>query len=72
MPAIGRPRNASLVPSWMTTTDGRLRLRSAPSRLAPPEVVSPVMLAFTIRHGSFACATRWPRRSTQPSPGERL
>jgi len=46
---MGRPRRASLPPSSMTTTLGWCWRSKAGRRERPPEVVSPLMLAFTTR-----------------------
>jgi putative ABC transport system ATP-binding protein len=42
--------------------------RSAATRDLPPEVVSPLMLAFTTRQASFSATSRFSSKATQPLP----
>ena len=66
--ASGSPRSASLPPSSITTSAGLCCVSSAGTRERPPEVVSPLMLAFTTSQGSFCCAMRACSSATQPVP----
>src|SRR4051794_10335314 len=68
VPAIGRPRNASLAPSSRITCVGWCWASRAGMRARPPEVVSPLMLALTTRAGIFSRARRCSSRATQPVP----
>src|SRR5690606_1447375 len=61
----GSPRSASFAPSSMTTMSGRCSASSPGSRLRPPVVVSPLMLALT---NVARPAARAASMSTQPLP----
>jgi hypothetical protein len=67
----GRPRNASLPPSSMTTTAGWCWASSAASRERPPDVVSPLMLVLTTRAAIFSSASFLSSSATQPVPRDR-
>src|SRR3990167_1596661 len=67
----GRPRSASLPPSSITTWLGLFCCSSAGRRERPPEVVSPLMLAFTTRALILSRARRCSSSATQPVPRAR-
>ena len=52
----------------MTTTSGLCRSSNVGRRDRPPDVVSPLMLAFTIWAGSFSAASFFSSSATQPVP----
>src|SRR5262245_37182863 len=64
----GRPRNASLLPSSMMTCVGLCWSSSVASRVRPPDVVSPLMLALTTLAPTFCCCRRCSSSATQPLP----
>src|SRR3990167_5397333 len=66
--AKGSPRRASLPPSSITTTVGLCWASSAGKRERPPEVVSPLMLAFTTLVCGLSLAMRCSISATQPVP----
>jgi len=55
----------------MTTTAGLWRCSSAAMRAAPPAVVSPLMLALTMRQPGLVLPMRSPVSDTQPCAGAR-
>src|SRR5580765_1669223 len=69
--SIGRPRNASLAPSSITTSPGFFSRNSVGSRASPPAVVSPLMLALTTVASMCSRARRCSSSATQPLPRTR-
>src|SRR6185437_5790809 len=57
--ASGSPRRPSLAPSSRITSAGRYCLSKPGRRVNPDEVVSPLMLALTSRHGGRISARRF-------------